>query len=171
MPTPPLEPSALCYDVWCRELTGDDHSDNATLLEGIKHGFHIVDSEVCPEYASMSNYKSATCSDNFAMVQAQIVEELEEGRYIVSSEKPQIVSALGAIPKSSGGLRLIHDCSRPSGLAVNDYSPLGEKDRFQSVDDAVRLLYPGGYSVKVDLRSAYGSVKLHPSNFAFTGLS
>ena len=37
------------------------------------------------------------------MVQAQIVEELE-GRYIVSSEKPKkIVSALGAIPKSSGG--------------------------------------------------------------------
>ena len=171
MPTPPLEPSALCYDVWCRELTGDDHLDNATLLEGIKHGFHIVDSEVCPEYASMSNYKSATCSANFAMVQAQIVEELEESRYIVSSEKPQIVSALGAIPKSSGGVRLIHDCSRPSGLAVNDYAPLGEKVRFQSVDDAVRLLYPGGYSAKVDLRSAYRSVKLHPSNFAFTGLS
>ena len=102
LPTPPLELSALCYDVWCRELTGDDHSDNVTLLEGIKHGFHIVDSEVCPEYASMSNYKSATCSDNFAMVQAQIVEELEEGRYIVSLEKPQIVSALGAIPKTSG---------------------------------------------------------------------
>ena len=80
------------------------------------------------------------------MVQAQIVEELEEGRYIVSSEKPQIVNALGAIPKSSGGVRLIHDCSRPSGLAVNDYAPLGEKVRFQSVDDAVRLLYPGGYS-------------------------
>ena len=48
------------------------------------------------------------------MVQAQIVEESEEGRYNVSSEKPQIVSALGAIPKSSGGVRLIHDCSRPS---------------------------------------------------------
>ena len=39
LPTPPLEPSALYYDVWCRELTGDDHSDNATLLEGIKHGW------------------------------------------------------------------------------------------------------------------------------------
>ena len=37
------------------------------------------------------------------MVQAQILKELEEGRYIVSSEKPQIVSGLGAIPKSSGG--------------------------------------------------------------------
>ena len=134
------------------------------------HGFHIVDSDVCPEYASMSNYKSAICSDNFAMVQAQIVEELE-GRYIVSSEKPKIVSALGAIPKSSGGVRLIHDCSRPSGLAVNDYALLGEKVRFQSVDDAFRLLYPGGYSAKVDLRSAYRSVKLHPSNFASTGLS
>ena len=143
------------------------------MLEGIKHGFHIVDSEVCPEYASVSNYKSATCSDNFAMVQGQIVERavVEEGRYIVSSEKPQIVSALGVITKSSGGLRLIHDCSRPSELAVNDYAPLGEKVRFQSVDDAVRLLYPGGYSAKVDPRSAYRSVKLHPSNFGFTGLS
>ena len=171
LPTPPLEPSALCYDVWCRELTDDDHSDNATLLEGIKHGLHIVDSEVCPDCASMSNYKLAIRSDNFAMVQAPIVEELEEGRYIVSSDKPQIVSALGAIAKSSGGVWLIHDCSRPPGLALNYHAPLGEKLRFQFVDDAVRLLYPGGYSAKVDLRSAYRSVKLHPSNFAFTGLS
>ena len=53
---------------------------------------------------------------------------------------------------------------RPSGLAVNDYAPLGEKVRFQSVDGAVRLLYLGGYSAKVDLQSAYRSVKLHPSN-------
>ena len=60
---------------------------------------------------------------------------------------------------------------RPSGLAVNDYAPLGEKVRFQSVDDAIRLLYLGGYSAKVDLQSAYRSVKLHPSNFDFTGLS
>ena len=36
------------------------------------------------------------------MVQAQIVEELEEGHYIVSLEKPQIFSVLGAIPKSMG---------------------------------------------------------------------
>ena len=163
--------SSLHYDVWYRELEGDDHPDNVDLLQGIRDGFHIVDASVLPDYVQMSNYKSATCSDNFGPVESQIIEEISEGRYMVTDEPPRLVSALGAIPKSSKGVRLIHDCSRPRGCAVNDFAPLGAKVRFQSLDDAVELLQPGGYSAKVDLKSAYRSVKIHASNFPFTGLS
>ncbi len=90
------------------------------------------------------------------------------------SEKPRIVSALGAIPKDTApGLkrkvRIIHDASRPAGSAVND---LASKTPFQyqSVQDAMDMLGPGFYMCKVDLASAYRSVKIHPSIFPAMGL-
>ena len=43
------------------------------------------------------------------------------GNHEVVSEPPNIISPMGAIPKSDGGVRLIHDCSRPDGLSVDDY--------------------------------------------------
>ena len=90
-----MTPSSLHYDVWYRELEGDDHPDNVDLLQGIRDGFHIVDASVLPDYVQMSNYKSATCSDNFGPVESQIIEEISEGRYIVTDEPPRLVSALG----------------------------------------------------------------------------
>lgn len=84
-------------------------------------------------------------------------------------EKPIIVSALGAIPKDSGDIRLIHDCSRPQGQAVNDYA--GElKVKYQTFQEALDLIKPGHFMAKVDLKSAYRSVSLHPSSLPATGL-
>ena len=40
------------------------------------------------------------------------------------------------------------------GHSVNDYAPQDDKLSFQTFDDAVNLLVPGGYSTKVDLKSA-----------------
>ena len=166
-----MTPSSLHYDVWYRELEGDDHPDNVDLLQGIRDGFHIVDASGLPDHVQMSNYKSATCSDNFGPVESQIIEEISEGRLIVTDDPPRLVSALGAIPKSSKGVRLIHDYNRPMAVPLMILPPLGTKVRFQSLDDAVQLLQPGGYSAKVDLKSAYRSVKIYASNFPFTGLS
>ena len=45
-----------------------------------------------------------------------------------------------------------------------------EKLHFSTVDDAVKLVKPGFYMAKVDLRSAYRSVNIHPSNYEATGL-
>ena len=120
----------------------------------------------------MYNYRSATNPDTRPKAEAQILEEIKEGHYVVSPDRLTLTSAIGAIPKkNSESVRLIHDCSQPSGTAVNDYAPLGPKLRYQSVDDAVKLMHPHGYSAKIDLRSAYRSVKIHPSNYEFTGLS
>ena len=120
----------------------------------------------------MYNYRSATNPDTRPKAEAQILEEIKEGHYVVSPDRLTLTSAIGAIPKkNSESVRLIHDCSQPSGTAVNDYAPLGPKLQYQSVDDAVKLMRPHGYSAKIDLRSAYRSVKIHPSNYEFTGLS
>jgi len=139
------------------------------LLHGIRHGFRLVN---VAGYQSVEqeNYKSATCSDNREAVEKQILTELEEGRYVVVQTKPTIVSALGAIVKKNGSIRLIHDASRPDGTSLNSYAILESKMRFESIDTAERLLHPGYFMAKLDLKSAYRSVLLHPSQYDLTGL-
>ena len=161
---------ALQLHAWEDELpVSDPH--RAWLLSGIWDGFHVVDlpdSSVVAE-VDIENYRSATCQEHRAQVEQQIIEELENGRYVVTNEKPPIVSALGAIPKRNRSVRLIHDCFRPSGHAVNDYCT---KDPFQyqSISDATDMLKPGYYMCKVDCASAYRSVKVHKSNYPTLGL-
>ena len=146
--------------------------DGEFLLQGIEHGFNIVDSSNPPAPAFMYNYRSATMGPASSIVEKQILTELSEGRYLVVDNPPTLISALGAVPKSnSDDLRVIHDCSQPPGRAVNDYAPLGDKLSYQSLDDAVKLLVPGGYSAKVDLKSAYRSVSIHPDDQGFMGLA
>ena len=121
-----------------------------------------------PSAAVMDNYKSAL--QNKEQVEEQIKEELAEGRYVFTDTPPTIISALGAISKESGGIRLIHDCSRPSGKAVNDYAIKDATIKYQTVTAATKLLDPNGFMAKLDLKSAYRSVALHPSQYKYTGL-
>ena len=53
-------------------------------------------------------------------VEAQINFELYHGHYIVCERPRNIVSALGAIPKDNGKVRLIHDACRTLGRSLND---------------------------------------------------
>ena len=104
------------------------------------------------------------------MVDEQIRTEIDNGRYVISEKRPTIISALGAIPKKdSSEVRLIHDCSRPVGASLNE---LASKDsvKYQTLEEAISLTKPDFYFAKVDLKSAYRSVKIHPSNFHLTGL-
>lgn len=78
------------------------------------------------------------------------------------------MSALGAIPKkNSSKIRLNHDCSRPSGYALNDFTTTN-KFKYQTIQDAVDLVTPNCYFAKVDLFNAFLSVKIHPSNYKAT---
>ena len=95
---------------------------------------------------------------------------MAEGHYVVVKDKSCIVSALGAIVKPNNKVRIIHDCSRPSAKAVNDYVTLQEKMSYQSIRDVSDLVNTGYYMCKIDLRSAYRSIPIHPSNYTFTGL-
>ena len=138
-------------------------------MDGIQNGFRITDT---PPTAMVetNNYASATCREHRSLVEKQIRAELTEGRYVKTTEKPVIVSALGAIPKSDGGIRLIHDASRPAGTSLNDHVLFDQKLRFQSLEDAVQLLAPGVYLAKLDLKSAYRSVRIHPSDWQACGI-
>eukprot|EP00111_Clytia_hemisphaerica_P008204 TCONS_00023895-protein len=112
----------------------------------------------------MDNYNSAIDQGSKAKVEATILGELAAGNYIIATEKPVIVSALGAVQKpDSEDLRLIHDCSMPHGMGVNSYIDI-EKQPFQILDDACRLIGKDFFIAKIDLRHAYRSVPVHPSN-------
>ena len=107
---------------------------------------------------------------NYLAIKQQVLHEISEGNYIVCDSKPNCIGPLRAIPKSTGGIRLIHDCSRPSGNSLNDYASLEFSQRFQTSDDATSLVQPGYYMAKVDFKSAYRSVSISEESQEFTGL-
>ena len=137
------------------------------LLRGIKHGFHIMDPTAISESVEVDNYRSATCAQNASRVEAQIQEEVANGRYGVVPSVPTIVSALGAIEKTNGKVRLIHDCSRPEGASLNAFA-WHDHFKYMSLQDAIDVMPQGAFLAKLDLSQAYRSVRIHPSNFSAT---
>ena len=123
----------------------------------------------CITPVEVDNKQTSLAPDVCHRVEHQVMSELSEGHYVETKIKPTITSALSALPKPDGGIRLIHNYSRPEGLAVNDYA---SKYPFQcqSISDAIQLIQPGYFLAKVDLHAAYRSVGLHPSQFPLTGL-
>lgn len=148
---------------------GDPDSD--FLLNGIRHGFDIVDNDLKLVHAEAKNHPSAIPGNvNDESVKQQILNEISEGNYVVTNEKPCLISPLGAVSKSDGGIRLIHDCSRPGGTALNDYVSSFQSQKFQTIDDATDLVHKGYYMAKVDLKSAYRSVSINSDSQRYTGL-
>jgi hypothetical protein len=137
----------------------------------VHHGFDIIDPGCALARAEVPNHPSASPSSPFFdMVNDQVFTEIANGNYVEVGQPPIIVSPLGAIPKSDSSVRLIHDCSRPVGGSVNSYVSSTDKFKFQSVDDASNLVTPGAYMAKVDLKSAYRSVKISSHSQLATGL-
>ena len=154
-----------CVDNWVLLLQND--FDAEYLLEGITHGFRIISAEVMPPSTLSRNYKSATLINKCAS-EKQILTEIELDRYIVSETIPHVVSSIGAIPKSDGSVRLIHDLSRPHGgvnILTDDTSV-----RFPTLEDAIKMIKPGSFLAKVDLKSAYRHVPIHQECFTYMGL-
>lgn len=116
-----------------------------------------------------SNYKSATNPAIKDKVESQIRVEITNGRYKVVNEPARITSSLGAIPKGNNKIRLIHDCSRPIGQALNDFASTNHFS-YTQIQDAVNLIKPGSYLAKVDLESAYRSVPISQESQKYTGL-
>ena len=158
------------FDTWEKELLGDEDRD--FILHGIKYGFNIIDAdnETSPVSVELNNYKSATCEQYKDKVEARIRAEILEGNYVIVSQKPIIVSALGAIPKDDNDVRLIHDCSRPRGSGLNDYATIDSPVSYQSVNDALSLIGRGWWQCKVDLRWAYRVCGINPAHWPYTGL-
>ena len=150
---------------WESELAQARDPDSEFVLEGVREGFRLTTEVSSFTPAEVDNYGSTTDPAGIGMVHEQIATEVANGRYIKVDTKPTIVSALGAIPKGPGKVRLIHDCSRPEGLSLNSYAEI-DRVQFQTVREATSFLKPGYYMAKVDLESAYRSVRVHPDDYS-----
>ena len=95
----PFEPTSLNQDVWLREFQG--HEDKNVLADGIVNGFQLADIGTTFTPMDMQNYNSATSSSTKARVGQAIREEIMQGNYVITSSKPTVVSALGAIRMSN----------------------------------------------------------------------
>ena len=69
---------------------------------------------------------------------AQILTKIENGNYLFA--KKIIISPLGILEKTDGGIRIIHDCSRPLHFSVNDHAGDVPKQIYQTIDDAAKLV-------------------------------
>ena len=128
--------------------------DHDYLLQGLTEGFRIISRDSELRHVEATNYKLATEHDVRDTVEKTIREEIQQGNYIVTTEKPTIVSALGAIPKpDSDKVRLIHDCSRPQHSNVNSYTDTQHHYSYVTVDKAVSLIKSNAYK-KLSLLSA-----------------
>ena len=56
------------------------------------------------------------------------------------------------------------------GNSLNDYTTLESSQKFQTIHDATSLVQPGFYKAKVDLKSAYRSIRVSEMSQQFTGL-
>jgi hypothetical protein len=98
-------------------------------------------------------------------------------RVEVVANKPQCVSARGAVPKqdynepngrAKSKFRLITDMSRPVGKAVNEFSK-PPKFKFAKFDEAVRGSRRRCWYVKIDLKAAYRHIALHRATWGLYG--
>ena len=118
---------------------------------------------------------------NRQVVTDYVVQEAAAGRIVGPLIGPlrEAVhcSPIGLVPKGrgTGQWRMIVDLSHPSGRSVNDgISPLLCSLQYSSLDDAlsfVKQLGQGTVLIKVDLRSAYRLVPVHPQDRHLFGIN
>ena len=117
--------------------------------------------------------------NNSSVVNKYLKEELEYGR-LMKVQPPLAslvhVSKLGVIPKKHqpGKWRLIVDLSSPKGASINDFiSTEFCSLSYKSVDDAAAYVFEAGRGTllaKLDIKSAYRNVPVHPSDRHLLGI-
>ena len=155
---------------WQLELAND--FDKEFLLQGVQFGFKISDLKDGDydkvKHVEVANHKSTQLYAS--LVEKELKSQIVHGNYILASQRPLVVSPLGAIKKEGlNEVRIIHDGSRPLGEAMNDYGG-PQAVRYQTISDACALARPGCFLAKIDLKSAYRSVPIHFSDYSLSGI-
>ena len=183
-PTPdinwPTCPTPVRIPVLAQYLSGHpDQEFVRFVLHGLSSGFHVGFQANGMTLRSVKRNHPSSLA-NHQVVENYIVGEVAAGRMIGPVVGPlrDLVhcSPIGLVPKgrSSGQWRMIVDLSSPSGGSVNDgvAAPLCSLC-YSSLDDAIKIigkLGPGTSLIKVDLKSAYRMVPIHPKDRHLFGI-
>lgn len=168
----PVGPSPICLGNWREVLSSHpDRGFAAYIYSGFHSGFRIGFNRQGPALRiSSRNHPSA--SANRATVRDYIQAEKEAGRLVgpIANHVARLVhtSPIGLVPKSNqvDKWRMIVDLSSPRDHSVNDgISQELASITYAKVDDAVSIILRlgrGTHLVKLDLKSAYRNVPIHP---------
>lgn len=170
--------SPLQWREWDQCLA--EHPDQrfrSYIVNGIRFGFRVGYTYHHSPRKSRQNMPSALQKPD--VIRDYLAKECSEGRVLGPldpSEFPYIhTSRFGVIPKgSSGKWRLIVDMSSPEGASINDGIP-GDfcSLSYVGVNDAARGIMErgrGALMAKVDVRSAYRNIPIHPEDRWMMGM-
>ena len=142
------------------------------LIEGISEGFRIGFDHSQKLRSAKRNMRSAT--EHPDIVQKYLCEEMQEGRVAGPFQPGEVtglhISRFGVIPKrhQTGKWRLIIDLSHPEGNSVNDGIPPDlcslSYSKVDQVVQGVLELGKGAEMAKIDIKSAYRIVPVHPQD-------
>ena len=169
----------LNHAMW--SLLMSEHPDRqfvGYIIRGLRNGFRIGCRSSAPELRSASsNMFSAVLHPE--VINKYLREEVEANRLV---EVPCAgidtihISRFGAIPKKHqpGRWRLIVDLSSPRGLSVNDgIDPALCSLSYASVEDAAAFVLRAGRGAllaKLDIKSAYRNIPVHPGDRHLLGM-
>ena len=148
--------------------------DAIELKEGFNSGFKIKYSgqrfsSTCTNLVSTSQHPNE--------VKQKIDKEIALGRVAGPFDQVSLqnfrMSPIGIVPKKDGGWRLIHHLSFPEGNSVNDfidpdyctvhYTP------FDEVLEMIAALGKNSFLAKMDVKSAFRLLPVHPSDHELFG--
>ena len=173
-----VSPLTARLQMWVALL--DNHPDQRLkkfILKGLEEGFHIGYDWEHRRKAATHNLLS--CIEHPDVVQEYIQKECSLGRVLgpfPRTEVPHLhISPFGVIPKkSTGKWRLIVDLSSPQGESVNDgISQEHSSLSYVTVDmiaDKVASLGKGTLLAKLDVKSAFRIVPVHPADRLLLGM-
>ena len=168
----------LDVEAWEAMLAG--HPDRwyaRYIVDGLRGGFRIGADRSRPVTSAASNMPSALQHER--CVTDYLEAEREAGRMLgpfAPGEMAVQINRVGVIPKGqSGRMRLITDLSYPPGYSVNDaIDPASCSLTYTTVErvaqEAMRL-GRGALMAKVDIKSAYRLIPVHPQDRPLLGVS
>lgn len=134
------------------------------LVHGVHYGFRVLPDGKTPADVApfvVNNYPMPThCA---AALQATLDAECESGALRRTQQRPQYLTALHA-KEEKDKIRTLCDYSAPEGKAINDYAD-ARHFTMMSHEDAYALMRPNAYMAKVDIKSAFRTVGVHPSQW------
>ncbi|XP_033745490.1 uncharacterized protein LOC117331006 [Pecten maximus] len=154
-----------------------DHKDRdlvAEVVDGFTEGFHLH-YDGPRESKHCQNLKSS--QDNIDATFEKVYKEIRLGRIagpFMTSPIPNLrLSPIGLVPKKDGTWRLIQHLSYPHGSSVNDFI---DKDQasvhyspFDNILKVIRSLGTGALLGKMDIKSAFRLLPVHPSDLDLLG--
>ena len=153
-----------------------NQEDANILYQGFSDGFKIQ-FEGKREAIESKNHGSALSQPR--IVKRKLTDEVVAGRVAGPFQQKPLsnlrVSPLGLVNKSTPGeFRLIFDLSYPETGSVNEGIPQEfssvQYTNFDAVTNMVKSMGQGSFLFKIDIRSAFRLLPLHPADFSLMGM-